>query len=151
SSFGNGVHRAALGVNLAASQQIGDKLTLNVSGTVMHKNLKSDAQNLEAKGWQYNYKGSALYQFNKAWSVEAEYYFNGYEFEWLGGHKTYAYHAIGIRRNLMKDNATLSLIAENPFVRQIKMGKDFSFYNGTYTSEYYAYIRAFSLSFNWKF
>jgi outer membrane cobalamin receptor len=150
-TFDNVGTRKAWGLSMSLSQTIVGNLIFNANGNVAYKSLESKRMGLANTGVEYNYKAALLYKLPQDLSIEAEYYFNGLDVSLMGTHKTYSYHALGIKKSLKKYNLDLGLAIENPFEKQLQMGKNFKYSNGVYISDYHAYIRSVSINMNWKF
>ncbi|SDX80334.1 TonB-dependent receptor domain-containing protein [Hymenobacter psychrophilus] len=155
------------GVNLQTFRNIGRNATYggsvfgsikplkdwSVSGNVnvYYVSLKSPGLGFNNSGVQYNLNLNSSYKFEKGLSLQFFGGLNSPRVQLQGRQAAWTYYSLGLRKNLLKDKADLTLNADNFLSATRNLSSTLETDQFRQESNNYLYLRGVRLAFNYRF
>ncbi|MDU0369449.1 TonB-dependent receptor domain-containing protein [Hymenobacter endophyticus] len=150
-TFRNIGRNATYGVSLFGSVKPVPKWDVSGNVNVYYVSLKSNALNLDNSGVMYNLNVNSGYKFEKGLSVQFFGGLNSPRVQLQGRQAAWTFYSVGLRKNLLKDKADLTLNADNflSATRNLRSTLDTDQFRQE--SNNYIYLRGVRLAFNYRF
>ncbi|NVO30154.1 TonB-dependent receptor domain-containing protein [Hymenobacter lapidiphilus] len=125
----------------------------SVSGNlnVYYVSLKSPGLGFNNSGVQYNLNLNSSYKFEKGLSLQFFGGLNSPRVQLQGKQAAWTYYSMGLRKNLLKDKADLTLNADNFFSATRNLRSTLETDQFRQESNNYLYLRGVRLAFNYRF
>jgi len=131
----------------------------DVSGTlnVYYVSLKSPSQDVNQPGditnagWMYSLNVNSGYKFEKGLSLQFFGGLNSPRVQLQGQQAAWTFYSVGLRKNLLKDKADLTLNADNFLKATRNLSTTLDTYQFRQESNNYIYMRGVRLAFNYRF
>jgi hypothetical protein len=144
---------SSLGFTFNTTKEITKKLTLTVNAQLNHIWLKGEYNGrlYKNEGYTGNAFANAGYKFNKGYrfGIDAGYYSGDVNLQ--GQSSRYIYSSYVLSKDFLNKNATISLVANNPYSRFQTSRSSTSTVDYYQTSFNESYYRTFAIRFNYKF
>lgn len=141
------------GVDVFTSINVKDKL--NVRGGVNAANYYTEAtingQRLSNNGLIYRGNMSVTYTFPKSLRVEVSGFYNSPRYTLQGYRASHTRSSIGVRKDFANKKATLGLVIDQPFRRDLRFPNRLEGPTFFQESNYRMAQRSFGMSFNYRF
>ena len=141
------------GINGFGSLQILPKWVVRGSVNLFYSQLEGLVRGAATRnaGWNYNMTLTSSWQFKGGWSAEFFGLLNSRQLTLQGRNPAFNLTNFGLKKELWKKKASLSLAVSNPFARYIKFKSDLSGTNFTQITEIGIPFRSFGVNFNYSF
>lgn len=143
--------RKAYGVNVNISGKPAKNLDLNGGADIRYVDLSSPSTNQSNNGIVWNTNLNSTYKIGKNYTIQANGSFGSGWISLQGTNSGFYWYGFSGKRTFIKEKASISLTASNPFNKGIyQTGKQSG---STFTSESnsFYYNRQVRVSFEWKF
>lgn len=143
--------RKAYGVNVNISGKPAKNWDLNGGADIRYVDLSSPSTNQSNNGIVYNTNLNSTYKIGKNYTVQANGSFGSGWISLQGTNSGFYWYGFSVKRTFLKEKASISLTANNPFNSGIyQTGKQSG---PTFTSESnsFYYNRQVRVAFEWKF
>jgi len=143
--------RKAYGVNLNISGRPAKNWNLNGGADLRYVDLRSPSTNQSNNGTTWYTNLNSTYKIGKKYTIQANGSYNSGWISLQGTNSGSFWYGMSGKRTLLKDKASISLIASNPFNKGItRTGKQSA---PTFTSESnsFYYNRQVRVAFEWRF
>ncbi|MET4105463.1 TonB-dependent receptor [Hymenobacter sp. UYP22] len=150
-TFRNIGRNATYGISLFGSVKPVPKWDVSGNVNVYYVSLKSNALSLDNSGVMYNLNVNSGYKFEKGLSVQFFGGLNSPRVQLQGRQAAWTFYSVGLRKNLLKDKADLTLNADNflSATRNLRSTLDTDQFRQE--SNNYIYLRGVRLAFNYRF
>jgi outer membrane receptor protein involved in Fe transport len=150
-TFRNIGRNATYGVSLFGSVKPLPKWDVSGNVNVYYVSLKSPALGLNNSGVMYNLNLNSGYKFEKGLSLQFFGGLNSPRVQLQGKQAAWTFYSVGLRKNLLKDKADLTLNADNflSATRNLRSTLDTDQFRQE--SNNYIYLRGVRLAFNYRF
>ncbi|WP_167855435.1 TonB-dependent receptor domain-containing protein [Hymenobacter fodinae] len=150
-TFRNIGRNATYGVSLFGSVKPLPKWDVSGNVNVYYVSLKSPALGLNNSGVMYNLNLNSGYKFEKGLSLQFFGGLNSPRVQLQGKQAAWTFYSVGLRKNLLKDKADLTLNADNflSATRNLRSILDTDQFRQE--SNNYIYLRGVRLAFNYRF
>ncbi|RTQ53328.1 TonB-dependent receptor [Hymenobacter gummosus] len=130
STFGNVARNQSYGLNLFGSVKPLPKWDVSGNLSVFYVDLYSKAleqqgQKARNSGLVYSANLNSGYKFDKGWSLQFFGMLNSPRIQLQGRNSPWQMYSLGLRKELLKGKADLTINADNPFSRNIRLYNDF--------------------------
>ncbi|WP_139925604.1 outer membrane beta-barrel family protein [Hymenobacter sp. DG01] len=160
-TFANIGRNATFGVSLFTSVKPVPKWDLSGNVNVYYVSLKSPALSLAEgtvntsaysnDGVMYNLNLNSSYKFEKGLSVQFYGGLNSPRVQLQGKQAAWTFYSLGLRKNLLKDKADLTLNADNFLQATRNLRSELNTEQFRQVSNNYIYLRGVRLAFNYRF
>lgn len=151
STFGNVARNQTYGTNLFGSVKPLPKWDISGNVSMFYVYLKSQALNTSNSGFVYSANINSGYKFEKGYSLQFFGMLNSPRIQLQGKNSPWQMYSVGLRKEMLKGKADLTLNADNPFSRYIKLDNDFDNGRSRSTNTTYVYNRGVRAAFNYRF
>ncbi|WP_426493247.1 TonB-dependent receptor domain-containing protein [Hymenobacter sp. 102] len=150
-TFRNIGRNATYGISLFGSVKPVPKWDVSGNVNVYYVSLKSASLGLNNSGVMYNLNLNSGYKFEKGLSVQFFGGLNSPRVQLQGRQAAWTFYSMGLRKNLLKDKADLTLNADNflSATRNLRSILDTDQFRQE--SNNYIYLRGVRLAFNYRF
>ncbi|SNR46011.1 TonB-dependent receptor domain-containing protein [Hymenobacter mucosus] len=150
-TFRNIGRNATYGISLFGSVKPVPKWDVSGNVNVYYVSLKSPSLDLSNDGVMYNLNLNSGYKFEKGLSVQFFGGLNSPRIQLQGKQAAWTFYSIGLRKNLLKDKADLTLNADNflSATRNLRTTLDTDQFRQINNN--YIYLRGVRLAFNYRF
>ncbi|GAB2771148.1 outer membrane receptor protein involved in Fe transport [Hymenobacter luteus] len=160
-TFRNIGRNATFGVSLFTSVKPLPKWDLSGNVNVYYVSLKSPALTFEDgaittsaysnSGVMYNLNLNSSYKFEKGLSVQFFGGLNSPRVQLQGSQRAWTFYSLGLRKNLLKEKADLTLNADNFLQATRNLSSELNTDQFRQISNNYIYLRGVRLAFNYRF
>ncbi|GAB2949810.1 outer membrane beta-barrel family protein [Hymenobacter coalescens] len=156
STFGNVARNQTYGLNLFGSVKPLPKWDVSGNLSVFYVDLYSAAlkqlnQKNRNSGVVYSANINSGYKFDKGYSLQFFGMLNSPRIQLQGRNSPWQMYSIGLRKDLLKGKADLTLNADNLFARNIRLYNDFDNGRSDSRNTTYVYNRGVRAAFNYRF
>ncbi|WP_167852168.1 TonB-dependent receptor domain-containing protein [Hymenobacter elongatus] len=125
----------------------------DVSGTlnVYYVSLKSPSLGLSNSGVMYSLNTNSSYKFEKGLSLQFSGGLNSRRVQLQGNQAAWTFYSMGLRKNLLKDKADLTLNADNFLSATRNLNSTINTDQFRQEANNYIYLRGVRLAFNYRF
>ena len=150
-TFRNIGRNATYGISLFGSVKPVPKWDVSGNVNVYYVSLKSNALNLDNSGVMYNLTVNSGYKFEKGLSLQFFGGLNSPRVQLQGRQAAWTFYSVGLRKNLLKDKADLTLNADNFLSATRNLSTTLNTDQFRQESNNYIYLRGVRLAFNYRF
>ncbi|MCB2376281.1 TonB-dependent receptor [Hymenobacter sp. BT635] len=150
-TFRNIGRNATYGVSLFGSVKPVPKWDLSGNINVYYVSLKSPSLDLSNEGVMYNLNLNSAYKFEKGLSLQFFGGLNSPRIQLQGRQAAWTFYSLGLRQNLLKDKADLTLNADNFLSATRNLNSVLDAQNFRQESNNYIYLRGVRLAFSYRF
>ncbi|RSK51128.1 outer membrane beta-barrel family protein [Hymenobacter rigui] len=150
-TFRNIGRNATYGVSLFGSVKPVPKWDVSGNVNVYYVSLKSAALDLNNSGVMYNLNLNSGYKFEKGLSLQFFGGLNSPRVQLQGRQAAWTFYSMGLRKNLLKDKADLTLNADNFLSATRNLKSTLNTDQFRQESNNYIYLRGVRLAFNYRF
>ncbi|RSK37111.1 TonB-dependent receptor domain-containing protein [Hymenobacter metallilatus] len=150
-TFRNIGRNATYGISLFGSVKPVPKWDVSGNVNVYYVSLKSAALGLNNSGVMYNLNLNSGYKFEKGLSVQFFGGLNSPRVQLQGRQAAWTFYSLGLRKNLLKDKADLTLNADNFLQATRNLSTTLNTDQFRQESNNYIYLRGVRLAFNYRF
>ncbi|WP_460623002.1 TonB-dependent receptor [Hymenobacter tenuis] len=150
-TFQNIGRNATYGVSLFGSVKPVPKWDVSGNLNVYYVSLKSPALGLSNDGVMYSMNLNSGYKFEKGVSLQFYGGLNSPRVQLQGKQAAWTFYSVGLRKNLLKDKADLTLNADNFLSATRNLSSELNTDQFRQISNNYIYLRGVRLAFNYRF
>ncbi|MCA8831799.1 TonB-dependent receptor domain-containing protein [Hymenobacter pini] len=150
-TFRNIGRNATYGISLFGSVKPVPKWDVSGNVNVYYVSLKSPSLGLNNSGVMYNLNLNSGYKFEKGLSVQFFGGLNSPRVQLQGRQQAWTFYSVGLRKNLLKDKADLTLNADNFLSATRNLSTTLNTDQFRQESNNYIYLRGVRLAFNYRF
>ncbi|TGE21838.1 TonB-dependent receptor [Hymenobacter aquaticus] len=150
-TFRNIGRNATYGISLFGSVKPVPKWDLSGNINVYYVSLKSPSLGLSNDGVMYNLNLNSAYKFEKGLSLQFFGGLNSPRIQLQGQQAAWTFYSLGLRKNLLKDKADLTLNADNFLSATRNLNSVLDAQNFRQESNNYIYLRGVRLAFSYRF
>ncbi|RAK66709.1 TonB-dependent receptor domain-containing protein [Hymenobacter edaphi] len=156
STFGNVARNQTYGLNLFGSVKPLPKWDVSGNLSVFYvdlysKTLEQMGQKGRNSGVVYSANLNSGYKFDKGWSLQFFGMLNSPRIQLQGRNSPWQMYSLGLRKDLLKGKADLTLNADNPFSRNIRLYNDFDNGRSDSRNTTLVFNRGVRVAFNYRF
>ncbi|TGE27211.1 TonB-dependent receptor domain-containing protein [Hymenobacter metallicola] len=150
-TFRNIGRNATYGISLFGSVKPVAKWDVSGNVNVYYVSLKSPSLGLNNDGVMYNLNLNSSYKFEKGISLQFFGGLNSPRVQLQGRQAAWTFYSVGLRKNLLKDKADLTLNADNFLSATRNLNSVLDTRDFRQESNNYIYLRGVRLAFNYRF
>ncbi|AYA38391.1 TonB-dependent receptor [Hymenobacter oligotrophus] len=150
-TYGNIARNQTFGLNLFGSVKPLPKWDISGNVSVYYVYLKSGALNTSNRGLVYSTNINSGYKFDKGYSLQFFGMLNSPRIQLQGKSSPWQMYSFGLRKNFLKDKGDLTLNADNPFTKYVRLTNDFRTAFSEQTNTTKVYNRGVRLAFSYRF
>ena len=150
-TYFNQANNTNTGINLSGNLMKGYKFMVGGNIDVSYVEVENNTLGINNSGINYGLNGFLNWTLYDVWGVQGYAGFRGPTFTAQGKSTSFYFYGIGVKRDLLKKKATLSIGVDNPFTPYQKLKTDITSNGFTYSSVNKFYAFGGRLSFNWMF
>ena len=150
-TFGNVARNQTYGLNLFGSAKPLPKWDISGNISAFYVYLSSKTLNASNRGVVYSANINSGYKLGKGFSAQMFAMLNSPRLQLQGKTSPWQMYSLGLRKDLFKGQGDLTLNADNPFSRYIRLDNDFDTGQSVSTNTTYVYNRGVRAAFSYRF
>ncbi|WP_303310168.1 TonB-dependent receptor [Hymenobacter sp. BT730] len=150
-TYGNIARNQTYGMNLFGSIKPLPKWDISGNVNVYYVYLSSVALNTTNSGVVYSANINSGYKFEKGLSLQFFGMLNSPRIQLQGTSSAWQMYSVGLRKEIMKGKGDLTLNADNPFTKYVRMTNDFRTQYSEQTNTTRIYNRGVRMAFSYRF
>jgi hypothetical protein len=151
STYGNVARNQVYGLNLFASAKPLPKWNISSNLSAYYMYLSSKMLNASNRGMVYSANLNTGYTLSKGFSVRLFAMVNSPRLQLQGRNLPFGMYSLALRKELWKGTGDLTLNADNPFGRYVRLGSEFDNGQSVSANTTYIYNRGVRVAFAYRF